>query len=112
MRKPWSDEEIAKLRSMAKPYPTHVIAAELGRGVSATMVRAHELRLSLKVQSKKIIEPTADPGPAGFDWSKRLEPVTRNVTVKKEDRHRDQQTNPAENRDRNYIVKTGHGPLG
>ena len=101
MRKPWSDEEIAKLRSMAKRYPTHVIAAELGRGVSATMVRAHELRLSLKVQSKKIIEPTADPGPAGFDWPTQLEPVTRNI----------QQTKSAENRDRNYIVKTGHGPL-
>ena len=83
MRRAWSDEEIAKLRSMAKRYPTRVIAAELGRGVSATMVKAHELRLSLKVQSKKIIEPTADPGPAGFDWPKRLEPVTRNVTVKK-----------------------------
>ena len=83
VRRAWSDEEIAKLRSMAKRYPARVIAAELGRGVSATMVKAHELRLSLKVQSKKIIEPTVDPGPAGFDWPKRLEPVTRNVTVKK-----------------------------
>jgi hypothetical protein len=67
---------------MAKRYPTRVIAAELGRGVSATTVKAHELRLSLKVQSKKII-PNADPGPAGFDWPKQLKPVTRNVTVKK-----------------------------
>jgi len=83
VRRAWSDEEIAKLRSMAKRYPARVIAAELGRGVSATMVKAHELRLSLKVQSKKIIEPTVDPGPAGFDWPKRLEPVTRNGTVKK-----------------------------
>ena len=83
MRRAWSEEEIAKLRSMAKRYPTHVIAAELGRGVSATMVRAHELRLSLKVQSKKIVEPAADPGPVGFDWPKRLETFTRNVTVKK-----------------------------
>ena len=88
MRRAWSEKNspnygVAKLRSMAKRYPARVIATELGRGVSETMVKAHELRLSLKVQSKKIVEPPADPGPVGFDWPKRLEPVTRNVTVKK-----------------------------
>jgi hypothetical protein len=52
---PWSDDEIAQR-----------IAAD-GRGVSATMVKAHQLRLLLKVRSK-INEPTADPGAAGFNW--------------------------------------------
>ena len=67
MRKPWPDDEIAKLRRMAQRYPTQRIAAELGRGVSATMVKAHQLRLSLKVRSK-MSEPSADPGAAGFNW--------------------------------------------
>jgi hypothetical protein len=52
MRRPWSEEDIAKLRSMARRYPTQRIAAELGRGVSATRVKAHHLRLSLNVRSK------------------------------------------------------------
>src|SRR4051794_26290769 len=39
VRKPWSEEDIAKLRSMAQRYPTPTIAAELGRGVSATMMK-------------------------------------------------------------------------
>jgi len=77
MRRPWSDEDIAKLRSMAQRYPVRRIAAELGRGVSATMVKAHELRLSLKIKPKAS-KPTADPGAAEFNsWPEPLEPLAQ-----------------------------------
>jgi hypothetical protein len=82
--KPWSEEEIAKLRSMAQRYPSRRIAAVLGRGFSATVVKAHQLRLSLKVKSKAP-GPTADPGEAGFNWSERSEPVARNVLIQDQD---------------------------
>ena len=98
MHRPWTEEDIAKLRSMAQRYPTQTIAARLGRGVSATMVKAHQLRLSLKVKSKAP-SPTFDPGPAGFDWQELSEPVAGNVSVQKQDLERDQHTHPAQNRD-------------
>jgi len=37
----WTDDEIAKLRTMAKKYPTDQIAQELGRGVGAIHMKAH-----------------------------------------------------------------------
>ena len=89
MRRPWTEQDIAQLRSMAQRYPTRTIAARLGRGVSATMVKAHQLRLSLKVKSKAA-SPVFDPGPAGFDWQELSEPVAGNATVQKQDRERDQ----------------------
>jgi hypothetical protein len=52
-KKLWTETELAKLRSMAGNYPTHAIAQELGRGVSATVVKAHELKVSLRVKSKR-----------------------------------------------------------
>jgi hypothetical protein len=45
----WSDEEIAKLKSLAQKCRREVIAAELGRSVGATAVMAHKLKLSLKM---------------------------------------------------------------
>jgi hypothetical protein len=44
----WTDDEIAKLRTMAKKYPTDQIAQELGRGVGAIHMKAHELGISLR----------------------------------------------------------------
>ena len=44
-RRRWSADDMAKLQSMAGKYPAKHIAAELVRGISATM----------------------DPGAAGFD---------------------------------------------
>jgi hypothetical protein len=46
--KRWSPEEISKLKSMAQKYPAAKIAEALGRGVAATMVKAHELKISLR----------------------------------------------------------------
>jgi hypothetical protein len=53
MRRPWTDEDIAKLQSMARRYPTKHIAKELGRGVPATVMMAHSLRISLRLKPKK-----------------------------------------------------------
>jgi hypothetical protein len=53
MRKPWTEEDIAKLKSLARRVPTRQIAKELGRGVPATVMMAHSLRLSLRLRPKK-----------------------------------------------------------
>jgi hypothetical protein len=46
----WSGDDLAKLHRMAGKYPTVEIATELGRGVSALRVKAHELRISLRMK--------------------------------------------------------------
>jgi hypothetical protein len=62
----WSNEDIAKLKSMAQKYPTAAIATQLGRSTAATIVKAHELKLSLRVRSET--RPTKiDPGPSGIE---------------------------------------------
>ena len=65
-RRRWSDDDMAKLQSMAGKYPAKHIAAELGRGLPATMVKAHQLRISLRRKPHRE-GGTVDPGPAGFD---------------------------------------------
>ena len=44
----WTDYDISKLRSMASKLPVREIAAELGRSLGATVLKAHQLRLSLR----------------------------------------------------------------
>jgi hypothetical protein len=47
------------------------IAAQLGGSRSATSVKAHDLKLSLRMRRQTTEAPSrsgADPGPAGFDW--------------------------------------------
>lgn len=68
MRRPWTDEDIAKLQSMARRYPTEYIAKELGRGVSATVMMAHSLRISLRPKPKQgcglsDVRPSFDEAP-------------------------------------------------
>jgi hypothetical protein len=63
--------DISRLKELAQKCPTAQIAAQLGRSYSATAVKAHELKLSLKLDRPKFNEPNfpgVDPGPAGFDW--------------------------------------------
>jgi hypothetical protein len=48
--KRWTPEEISKLKSMAQMYPAAKIANELGRGAAAVAVKAHELKLSLRLK--------------------------------------------------------------
>ena len=60
-RKRWTDDDVEKLKGMAQKYPAVSIAADLGRGLSATMVKAHELRVSLRMR-KKGDQPIVNPG--------------------------------------------------
>ena len=53
MERRWSADDLAKLKNMAQKFPAAHIAAELGRGLSATMVKAHQLRVSLRMKKKK-----------------------------------------------------------
>jgi hypothetical protein len=62
----WSNEDVAQLKSMAQKYPTAAIAAQLGRSTSATIVKAHELKLSLRVRAEKPATKN-DPGPSGIE---------------------------------------------
>jgi hypothetical protein len=66
LRKRWCEADIAKLRSMAGNYPTAQIAQELGRGLSATVMKAYELRISLRRRSEVANNTNLDPGPAGL----------------------------------------------
>jgi len=59
----WSEEDIAKLNSLAHRYPTAQIAAALGRGISSTVKKAYELRISLRMKPKR--GPKLRPGPGG-----------------------------------------------
>jgi hypothetical protein len=45
----WTADDIAKLKNMAQKEPSANVAAQLGRSVSATAVKAHQLGISLKV---------------------------------------------------------------
>ena len=51
--KRWTADDIAKLKNLAQKRSRKDIAAELGRSPSATSVKAHELRISLKPPAKK-----------------------------------------------------------
>jgi hypothetical protein len=67
-RRRWSAEDMAKLQRMAQKYPAQHIAAELGRGLAATMVKAHQLRISLRMKRhRRGAAAGPDPGAAGFD---------------------------------------------
>ena len=67
----WTAGDISRLKELAQTCPAAQIAARLGRSYSATAAKAHELKLSLKLQASKFNEPNfpgIDPGPGGFDW--------------------------------------------
>jgi len=44
----WTEYDISKLKSLASKLPVRDIAAELGRSPGATVLKAHQLRLSLR----------------------------------------------------------------
>jgi hypothetical protein len=48
--KRWSAGDLAKLKNLAQKVPASQVAAELGRGLSATRVKAHEMRVSLRMK--------------------------------------------------------------
>jgi hypothetical protein len=45
----WTADDIAKLKNMARKEPSANVAAQLGRSVGATAVKAHELGISLRM---------------------------------------------------------------
>jgi hypothetical protein len=67
--RPWSDEDVSKLTAMAGRYTSIEIARVLGRSLGATILRAHQLRISLRTRPKRTGLPAVDPGPAGMDLS-------------------------------------------
>ena len=50
-RRPWSEDDIAKLKSMAGRFPAREIATELGRSPGAVVVEASKLKISLARRS-------------------------------------------------------------
>ena len=46
----WTADDIAKLKNLAQRHPRAEIAAKLGRSVTATTLKAHELKLALRMQ--------------------------------------------------------------
>lgn len=71
-RRPWTEEEVAKLKSLAGSYSTVQIAEELGRRVAGTIAKAAELHISLRKKrtfSVKDKSTCSEPGPAGMDLS-------------------------------------------
>jgi hypothetical protein len=68
----WTADDISKLKNLAQTHSTAQIAEQLGRSPLATAIKAHELKLSLKMRRRNTTEPNfsgVDPGPAGFDWA-------------------------------------------
>ncbi len=50
-RRVWTEDDVAKLKSLAGQIPRKEIAAQLGRTVGTTAVDASKLKLSLRRQS-------------------------------------------------------------
>jgi hypothetical protein len=64
-RRRWTDEDITKLKSMAKKYPSAQIASEIGRGTNSVRTKAHELAVSLRVERRH--RETPDVRASGSD---------------------------------------------
>ena len=62
MTRDWTDDDVAKLKAMAQKFPTARIARDLGRSIGATIVKAHQLKLSLWIKPGE-----CDRGPTGPD---------------------------------------------
>jgi hypothetical protein len=52
-RRRWTEDDIAKLKNMARRYPADRIANELRRGRAATVMKAHLLGISLRLKPKR-----------------------------------------------------------
>jgi hypothetical protein len=68
--RPWTAEDVARLKSMARKYTTKQIASELNRGHSATVMKAQSLGLSLRLDRQRhqgTAQTSADSAAAGMD---------------------------------------------
>ena len=61
-RKRWTNEDIDLLTRLARKYAASEIARELGRGLPATIMKAHKLGISLRLKPKR---GTTQPGQVG-----------------------------------------------
>lgn len=61
MWRSWTSDDISKLKSLAGRLPAPKVASELGRGLSATKVKAHQLSVSMRYKPTR--QPDSDPGP-------------------------------------------------
>ena len=57
MPRPWTIEDIEKLKVLAQRRKAADIAAELGRSLGSTAVKAHHLGISLRVPPKSPPRP-------------------------------------------------------
>jgi hypothetical protein len=66
-RRGWTDDDIARLKSLAGKIPAQDVAAQLGRSLGATAVEASKLKLSLRFNRREqrpgIDEPAAPTNP-------------------------------------------------
>jgi hypothetical protein len=60
-RRPWTDEDVAKLLSMAQIFPTAQIASEIGRPIASVRTKARDLAISLRMDRRP--GQTIDHGP-------------------------------------------------
>jgi hypothetical protein len=68
----WTTNDIEKLRRFAGKLPPAAIAAELGRTRGSLAVKAHELKISLRVEARPSSDkPASDSNEnsAGFNVS-------------------------------------------
>ena len=64
VRRPWTSEDLEKLKAMAGNHRREKIAAELNRGVSSLAVKAHQLGISLRYHAlPKRRSSTAESAP-------------------------------------------------
>jgi hypothetical protein len=54
--RPWTEDDVAELRRLAPTYPASEVAAKLGRRPLDISLKAHDLRISLRIKSR--------PGPS------------------------------------------------
>jgi hypothetical protein len=53
IRRPWTEDDIAKFRTLAQKLPVAEISAQLARSPGALVAKAHQLKLSLRMEPKE-----------------------------------------------------------
>jgi hypothetical protein len=54
-RRPWTEEDNAKLRSLAGTMKAHAVARDLGRTVGATIMQATKLKISMSRRQYRLL---------------------------------------------------------
>ena len=65
----WTTEDVCRLRKLSQTLPTAEIAAQLGRSLTETVLKAKELKLPIWLcQNIDEQNTPGELGPAGFEW--------------------------------------------